>query len=207
LVCGNSILDRRLSLKALKDSRQFLVDFAEQSAKLAFELPVPSRVETRFGNEKLSILIPLDPRYAAIIAPEAKVELAFRAGGYVEWIDQRRGADGAIRNLDAEERLFLTFDPSRLASLNVSPLALPQLLHNRNMVDSGGEANSGPRRVAVLPGGVFHNMADLMNVPVPMPNGHTPEYLRDMVSIRPGYESPPSFLNFLSYRDESGQWR
>jgi RND family efflux transporter MFP subunit len=42
-----------------------------------------------------------DARYAAIIAPEAKVELAFRTGGYVEWIDQRRGADGILRNLDA----------------------------------------------------------------------------------------------------------
>jgi hypothetical protein len=59
LVCGNSILDGRLSLNALKGARQFLVYFAEQSAKLAFELPVPSRVEARFGNEKLSILIPL----------------------------------------------------------------------------------------------------------------------------------------------------
>ena len=111
------------------------------------------------------------------------------------------------RTGNPEERLFLTFDPNRLASLNVSPLALPQLLHSRNMVDSGGEVNSGPRRVAVLPGGEFRSIADLMSVPVPMQNGHAPEYLRDMVSIRPGYESPPSFLNFLSYRDASGQWR
>jgi hypothetical protein len=59
LVCRNSSLDARLRLKALKDARQFLVYFAEQSAKLAFELPVPSRVESRFGNEKLRILIPL----------------------------------------------------------------------------------------------------------------------------------------------------
>jgi hypothetical protein len=41
LVCGDPILDSRLSLKVLKDARQFLVYFAEQSAKFAFELPVP----------------------------------------------------------------------------------------------------------------------------------------------------------------------
>jgi hypothetical protein len=52
LVCGNSILDTCLSLKALKDALQFLVYFAEQSAQLAFELPVPSRVEARCGNKK-----------------------------------------------------------------------------------------------------------------------------------------------------------
>jgi multidrug efflux pump subunit AcrB len=122
----------------------------------------------------------------------------------LEKVDQVTRVD---RTGNPQERLFLTFDPSRLASLNVSPLALSQLLRSRNMVDSGGEVNSGPRRVAVLPGGVFHNIADLINVPVPMPNGHAPDYLRDMVSIRPGYESPPSFLNFLTYRDASGQWR
>jgi multidrug efflux pump subunit AcrB len=106
-----------------------------------------------------------------------------------------------------EERLFLTFDPSRLASLNISPLALPQLLRSRNTVDSGGNVDNGTKQVAVLPGGEFHSIADLMNVSIPMPNGHAPGYLRDMVSIRPGYESPPSFLNFLIYRDASGQWR
>jgi multidrug efflux pump subunit AcrB len=111
------------------------------------------------------------------------------------------------RTGNPEERLFLTFDPSRLASLNVSPLALSQLLHSRNLVDSGGEVNSATRRVAVFPGGEFRSIADLMNVPIPMTNGHAPGYLHDMVSIRPGYESPPSFLNFLTYRDASCQWR
>jgi multidrug efflux pump subunit AcrB len=122
----------------------------------------------------------------------------------LEKVDQVTRVD---RTGNPEERLFLTFDPSRLASLNVSPLALSQLLRGRNMVDSGGEVNSGPTRIAVLPGGVFHNVVDLENVPVPMPNGHAPECLRDTVSIRPGYESPPSFLNFLTYRDASGQWQ
>ena len=41
-----------MSLKALKDARQFLVYFAEPSAKLAFELPIPRRLEAHFGNEK-----------------------------------------------------------------------------------------------------------------------------------------------------------
>jgi RND family efflux transporter MFP subunit len=45
--------------------------------------------------------IPNQRRYAAIIAPDARVGLAFRTSGYVEWIDHRRGADGTLRNLDA----------------------------------------------------------------------------------------------------------
>jgi RND family efflux transporter MFP subunit len=40
-------------------------------------------------------------RYTAAISPFAKVELSFKVSGYVEWIDQRRGADGRLRNLNA----------------------------------------------------------------------------------------------------------
>ena len=65
--------------------------------------PQPGKELRAVSTVTVSSTLPMqnDARYAAIIAPEAKVELAFRTGGYVEWIDQRREADGAIRNLDA----------------------------------------------------------------------------------------------------------
>ncbi|MBB6147344.1 RND family efflux transporter MFP subunit [Silvibacterium bohemicum] len=42
-----------------------------------------------------------EARYTAAISPVAEVELSFKTSGYVAWIDQRRGADGRLRNLDA----------------------------------------------------------------------------------------------------------
>lgn len=40
-------------------------------------------------------------RYSANIIPRSQVEMAFKVGGYVEWILQARGADGRMRNLQA----------------------------------------------------------------------------------------------------------
>jgi multidrug efflux pump subunit AcrA (membrane-fusion protein) len=65
--------------------------------------PQPGKELRAVSTVTVSSTLPTqnDARYAAIIVPEAKVELGFRTGGYVEWIDQRRGADGTLRNLDA----------------------------------------------------------------------------------------------------------
>jgi RND family efflux transporter MFP subunit len=65
--------------------------------------PQPGKELRAVSTVTVSSTLPMqnDARYAAIIVPEAKVELGFRTGGYVEWIDQRRGADGTLRNLDA----------------------------------------------------------------------------------------------------------
>ncbi len=40
-------------------------------------------------------------RYSASLAPDAQVVLAFRVGGYVDRIEQRRGPDGELRNMQA----------------------------------------------------------------------------------------------------------
>ena len=81
--------------------------------------PQPGKELRAVSTVTVSSTLPMqnDARYAAIIAPEAKVELAFRTGGYVEWIDQRRGADGAIRNLDAGDAVASGLVLARLLSL------------------------------------------------------------------------------------------
>jgi multidrug efflux pump subunit AcrB len=106
-----------------------------------------------------------------------------------------------------EERLFLTFDPSRLVSLNFTPLALSDLLSSRNIVEPGGTINAGTRQVAVTSSGEFRSLEDVAGFPIPLGNGKAPAYLRDVVSISHGYDSPPNFLNFLTYRDPSGTWK
>src|SRR5262249_21335525 len=40
-------------------------------------------------------------RYSASIVPYRQVSLAFRSGGYVDWLLQVRGADGRMRNIGA----------------------------------------------------------------------------------------------------------
>src|SRR5215469_6738049 len=35
---------------------------------------------------------------------------------------------------------------------------------------------------------------------------NSPVYLRDLVDISRGYQSPPTFLNFLNWKDSNGKW-
>ncbi len=101
------------------------------------------------------------------------------------------------------QQVNLTFDEGRLASAHLNPFALPVLLHDRNVVIAAGEMLAGSR-IEVTPHGPLHSIGDLEMLPLPPPGkGH----LRDVVSVDKSYRTPPTFLNFLTYRDPSGRWR
>ncbi len=108
----------------------------------------------------------------------------------------------------AGEQVHLTFDPDRLASAHVNPFALPVLLHDRDAVIAGGQIHASTR-TDVTPQGAVHSIADLQSLPLPPPPGKPipPAHLKDVVSIEKGYQAPPTFLNFLTYRDASGHWQ
>src|SRR5689334_1503934 len=45
------------------------------------------------------------PRYSATIIPRTEVELAFKVGGYVDALQQVRGIDGRMRDLQEGDRI------------------------------------------------------------------------------------------------------
>ncbi len=44
------------------------------------------------------------------------------------------------------------------------------------------------------------------NVIIGVSSSNSPVYLRDLVDISRAYQSPPTFLNYLTWRDRSGKW-
>jgi multidrug efflux pump subunit AcrB len=106
----------------------------------------------------------------------------------------------------AGEQVHLTFDPDRLASAHLNPFALQELFHDRNVVTAAGEINAGSQ-IEVIPHGALHSISDLQTLPLPSGKGRSPVHLKNVVSIDRGYQTPPAFLNFLTYRDRSGQWQ
>jgi multidrug efflux pump subunit AcrB len=104
------------------------------------------------------------------------------------------------------ENAFLNFSQERLAQYKLRPADLPNILAARNLPDSGQTLNARGRTISVSTTGEFKNVDDLRNVIIgTSPNG-TPLYLRDLVDIERGYESPASFLNRFTRRDENGNW-
>ena len=104
------------------------------------------------------------------------------------------------------ENIFLNFSQERLAQYKLKPADFSKLLQARNLPDSGQSVNARGRTISINTTGEFKSPDDLRNVIIgASPNG-TPLYLRDLVDVDRGYDSPPTYLNTFTRRDENGRW-
>jgi multidrug efflux pump subunit AcrB len=104
------------------------------------------------------------------------------------------------------EQVTLSFSQERIASYGVQRGKLQDILKSRNTALSGGKVEVEGRTVALNPTGEFLNEREIGDVIVGNSRGGAPLYLRDLVDIDRGYESPPRYLNFYSWIDSSGNW-
>jgi multidrug efflux pump subunit AcrB len=105
-----------------------------------------------------------------------------------------------------EEQVVLSFSQERLASYGVSTGKLQDILRARNTAQSGGMVEVEGRTVALNPSGEFRNEQEIGGVIIGSSRGGAPLYLRDLVDIDRGYQSPPRFLNFYAWTDSAGHW-
>ena len=104
------------------------------------------------------------------------------------------------------EKVFLNFSQERLAQYKLKPADLSKLLQARNLPDSGQPLNARGRTISINTTGEFKSPDDLRNVIIgASPNG-IPLYLRDLVDVDRGYDSPPTYLNTFTRRDDNGKW-
>lgn len=104
-----------------------------------------------------------------------------------------------------EERIYLEYSQERLAAYGIRPSQLPDILEARNTTAPGGSLEVGGKKLTIEPGGGLQTEHDLGDVLVPTAGGKS-LYLRDLVGIGRGYETP-SFLNFYSRFDKNGVWQ
>jgi multidrug efflux pump subunit AcrB len=105
------------------------------------------------------------------------------------------------------EQVTLSFSQERLASYGVEMGKLSDILRARNTALSGGLVEVEGRTVALNPTGEFLNEKEIGDVIVGSSRSGSPLYLRDLVDVDRGYESPPRYLNFYSWIDSTGKWR
>ncbi|HSE65479.1 MAG TPA: efflux RND transporter permease subunit, partial [Gemmatimonadales bacterium] len=105
-----------------------------------------------------------------------------------------------------EEQVTLSFSQERLASYGVPPGKLQDILKARNTAMGGGLVEVEGRKVALNPTGEFKNEREIGDVIIGRSQNGAPLYLRDLVDIDRGYESPPHYLNFYSWTDSTGHW-
>lgn len=105
-----------------------------------------------------------------------------------------------------EERIFLTYSQDRIAQYNMHSSSLKNVLTARNTSVPGGVVEFEGKNVAIAPTGEFKNEKEIGDVIVGQSRSGSPLYLRDMVDIGRGYDSPPRYLNYYTWRDNDGTW-
>ncbi|MBV9958279.1 MAG: efflux RND transporter permease subunit, partial [Acidobacteria bacterium] len=103
------------------------------------------------------------------------------------------------------EAVYLLYSQERLAAYGIQPANLDDVLGARNISTSGGQVNVEGKNVTLDPSGEFRNEAEIGDVLVPS-SSSSPVYLRDLVDVVRGYESPARYLNYFNWRDGQGGW-
>ena len=106
------------------------------------------------------------------------------------------------------EQIFLDYSQERLAEYGVQPSDLKSLLSARNSTFPGGLLEVGPKSIQIDPSGKFQTAQQIGDVIIGTSStaAHSPVYLRDLVDISRGYQSPPQYLNYFTWRDGQGHW-
>jgi len=124
-----------------------------------------------------------------------------------------RTVQGAPETSKVERRgllpqvVYLEYSQDRLAEYGLQPAALGQVLRARNIIAPGGEFETGQREIIISPSGQFESRDAIGNVVVAATSAGAPVYLRDLVKIFPGYQSPATYLNYYTWQDATGEWQ
>jgi multidrug efflux pump len=124
-----------------------------------------------------------------------------------------RTVQGAPETSKVERRgglpqmVYLEYSQDRLAAYGLQPAALQSVLSARNIIAPGGAFEAGQRQVILNPSGQFESINAIGNVAVSASSTGAPVYLRDLVEISRGYQSPAQYLNYYTWRDPRGQWQ
>jgi len=102
--------------------------------------------------------------------------------------------------------IYLDYSQEKLAAYGVSPAQLQSLLAARNVVARGGTVELSGKSVLIAPSGEFADEREIGGVIVTHASDGSPVYLRDLVTVTRGYESP-QYLSFATWKDDRGQFQ
>ena len=105
------------------------------------------------------------------------------------------------------EQIYLDYSQERLASYGLQPSNLKGILNARNITLPGGALEAGSKNILIDPSGEFATPKEIGDVIVGSSGFGSAVYLRDLVDIRSGYQSPARYLNYYSWKDAQGKWQ
>ncbi|HVA78402.1 MAG TPA: efflux RND transporter permease subunit [Candidatus Binataceae bacterium] len=177
-------------------------------------------IESRVGTSMFESFHP-DAWPPVAIKDPARTEavLEASAGDKYTYRELERYTDLIARSLEAvpdvekvsrtgvlPEWVQLFYSQERLASYGFTPSTVSQILSSRNITQSAGMINAAGTDVTLHPSGEFTDAQEIGDVIIGKSQSGSPLYLRDLVDITRGYQSPPRLLNFYTWRTADGHW-
>ncbi|GAB2876903.1 efflux RND transporter permease subunit [Microbulbifer echini] len=111
-----------------------------------------------------------------------------------------------LRSGVLQQQVDLIYSQERLASYGLRPDMIAPILNARNTTIPGGTLTVEDMDVAIFPSGDFSNYEEIGDVPINLSKEGTPVYLRGVLDVSMGYESPPELLNYYVNRSKDGTW-
>jgi multidrug efflux pump subunit AcrB len=110
------------------------------------------------------------------------------------------------RNGVLPEVVYLAYSQDRLASYGFRPSDLSNILSARNITAPAGSFEAGRSNVILNPSGLFPDEKVIGDVIIGTSTNGEAVYLRDLVDVSRGYQSPAQYLNYYTWRDPSSGW-
>src|SRR5262249_30922979 len=105
------------------------------------------------------------------------------------------------------ERIYLDYSQERFAQLGVGAAVFRQALAARNVESPSGVLEAHARNVAVGTTGELESEQDIGDTFVMTSSSGTPVFFRDLFDVSRDYETPPRYLNTLSWRDADASFQ
>ena len=104
------------------------------------------------------------------------------------------------------EEFYLEYSDARMAAFKLQPTKIKDVLTARNVTAPGGIVETQSRNVLVDATAEFKSTKDIGNVLLGTSSTGVPVYLRDLVDISRGYQTPTRYLNYMTSREADGTW-
>jgi multidrug efflux pump subunit AcrB len=185
------------------------------------DVATQSFVHSFFSEHLKQSEIPPDSWYPVVIGDpsETQAKLAQVAGDKYSYAELDNFSDLISRTLQGApetskverqgvlpQAIYLEYSQDRLAAYGLRPADLSKLISARNIIAPGGTFETGDRQIILNPSGEFNTVKSIGDVAVSASSTGAPVYMRDLVDINRGYQSPAQYLNYYTWQDASHQW-
>lgn len=89
------------------------------------------------------------------------------------------------------ERIYIQAENARLAEFGLAPETLGQILAQQNIIQPGGEIDTGGRAFIIEPSGNYHDLDAVRETLIRLPDGNGVVPLQDIATVERGYQDPP----------------